>query len=466
MLFAIIELSIKRNSMKSIRKSLSQRMSSELSYQINTHSEQLNQLANKYTLAQKAMIKLVELSAKSDNRVLFVTATGQAEANYYLIWQLCKIKQQKFSHIVIISTDYSQKKGFVTILKSLLKLPSLSLNAQSISELHIPNGKEEDLDFMKSLLVEWIIHHQPSQVIFNITGGTKLISIAQDHIANLSQRFCCVYQSSSTNQLLWFKQNEKNTKTEKLILPKDIKTRIKARGYQYQASENILNIEGVNYVDMLYRMLQEDFAFTQKFISFINYLCFDLMKLNDNQFPKKKQLSRSNVNLYESHLKQLSDVEQPFFSYLPDSQEIAFYSAQAVEYMGGKWFEVLTGYLIFQYFNLKNKSVDIQVGLKFKKESDGNEIDVAFLSDNGYLHFFECKTKNWYSTNTSNPTTTINENLHKLASISSVAGLNSHIYYVSLFEVTQESKKVAKDKNIHVISGEQLLNFAQYMVEE
>ncbi|WP_227430949.1 Card1-like endonuclease domain-containing protein [Psychrobacter sp. I-STPA6b] len=423
----------------------------------------------------KAYIKLNQYLRPSDTKVLFITATAQAEANYYLIWQLIKINEQDIQKIVIISTDFSRKRGFVGQLKSLLSLPPFSLDANLVTELHIPNGKEEtDINFIKNIIIDWIFTHHPKEIIFNITGGTKLISIAQDQVATLSPLYYCAYQSRASNQLIWYNRAYKSKQVEQLVLPEDISTRLKARGYIKQGGTSVLNtLDARDYVSVIHEYLQQDFEKTQSFISFMNYLCHvkvneeinskSMANRQESIFPISIKLNYNEVSRYDDYLSSLSAVDQPYLEYHSEGSKLVIKSEKAVQFLGGEWFEVLVAYFIFLHFSSQKQQVDVQIGLTFSKNSNGNEVDVAYLESNGYFSFLECKTVNWKNNNS--PTTTVNEKLHKLASIASVAGLNSHVYFVSLYGLTPQSMQVAKELNIRIIQGKQLLNFTDSLIK-
>ena len=399
-------------------------------------------------------------------KTLFVTATAQTEANYYLIWHLFKENKTDINNIVIISTEFTRDKGYVDNLTSVLTALQVGSEDSSVSveELHLQHGVEEsNVEAIKDVLLQWIAQNKPTQIIFNITGGTKLMSIAQDQIAQISSRYECVYQSRANSQLVWYNRAS-NHQCYDLVLPENIEARLKGRGYQTVSTETSfldLPAQQYHYINQLYQYMMADFDKAQSLVLLLNALTAGLMKTPEHNFPQTVKVQDSGLlKKCITWLKLLAQAPQPYFSYDSSAGTITWDNKQAVEFVGGKWFEVLTGLLIVQHYIAQEQQVGVQIGLQFKKTSDGNEVDVAYINSS-YLHLFECKTVNWERQD--NPTTKVNADLRKFDSVGQVGGLNTHKYFVSLFDISDKSLAVAKDTGIKVIGGKQLLDFGRYI---
>ena len=85
-------------------------------------------------------------------KTLFVTATAQTEANYYLIWHLFKENNTDIKKIVIISTEFTRTKGYVDNLTSVLSALQVGSEDSSVTieELPLQNGIEEGADVTHS----------------------------------------------------------------------------------------------------------------------------------------------------------------------------------------------------------------------------------------------------------------------------------------------------------------------------
>lgn len=398
-------------------------------------------------------------------KTLFVTATAQTEANYYLIWHLFKANESDVNQIVIISTDFTRKQGYVDNLIKLLTFKELAFDASiQVDVLHLADGIEESsVDAIKEVLLDWLSEHKPTQVIFNITGGTKLISIAQDQIAQLHSHHQCVYQSRNNNQLVWY-NNPPNQQRFDLILPENIIARLKGRGFELRnPATSFLNLPARQFVyaTELSRYMRADFKKARRLVLLLNAL--SAKPLNDKAatYPYTITMEQSSLlNDLESWLKLLAQIEDPYFAYDSQAGTLTWHSKEDAAFVSGRWFEVFVSFLLFSHFAEQKRQVELLIGLEFKRSSDGNEIDVAYL-DQGHLNLFECKTVNWERQ--SNPTNKVNTDLHKLVSVGQVGGLNSHNYFVSLFDISEQSLAVAKDSGVTVVMGRQILDIANYL---
>lgn len=399
-------------------------------------------------------------------KTIFVTATNQTEANYYTIWHLVSANNNDIKLIVVLSTDYTKEKNFVNNLMEALSFLEIGTNIDvEIEELHLPEGIEEkNVQAIKDIINQWIDSNKPQEIIFNVTGGTKLISFAQDQIAATHPNYRCVYQSWTNNQLVWY--NDPKLPLEDITLPENIEARLKAHGYNQISTETAfleLPIEQYHYISQFYKLVKIDLAKAQKLVSYLNFLTsgFD-QKTVTYPYTLEAEKTGGYVPL-AGWLKTLATAAEPFFQIKnidDEKYEITFESQQAAEFVAGKWFEVLVGFLITLHYQKKNLPINIQIGLTFAKSSHGNEIDVAYLLK-GHFYWMECKTVNWLKKDA--PTTQVNNNLHKLSSISQGAGLNSHKFFVSLYDISEQSKKVAEDLDVIVIAGTDLFKFSSLL---
>lgn len=398
-------------------------------------------------------------------KTLFVTATGQTEANYYLIWHLFKVNNTDLKRIVILSTDYTRKSNFVKHLINVLTLPEIGLQADIVvEELHLPDGVEEkNVPAIKQIIETWINVNKPQGIIFNVTGGTKLITIAQDQIARDNSNYQCVYQSRSNNQLVWY--NEPQPSLYNISLPESMTARLKARGYEQIKNQPFLELPVAQwqYVAQMYKLMKIDLNKVQRVVSFLNYVVsqFDVKRVT---YPYTVEIdSSSNYVDLAGWLKTLANLDTPFYRIESTDNKkvkVSFDTQEDAGFVSGLWFEVLVGFLLAGHYQSKETPVDIQLGLTFANNSDGNEIDVAYLLK-GHFYWMECKTVNWSKKDA--PTTQVNNNLHKLSSISQVAGLNSHKFFISLYDISKQSRKVAEDLGVIVIAGNDLFKFSQIL---
>lgn len=383
-------------------------------------------------------------------KTLFVTATAQTLANYHTIWHLANHKTD-IDHIVIISTEFSRKKNFVANLMALLQNNVQFEQNFAVSELFLPNGIEENNLFeIKKLIHDWLIAHQPKSVIFNVTGGTKLISIAQDQLAlQYRANTECIYQNMK-GELVWYLREDPKKSIFKISQPSDIQIYLAAYGYQKLPKETSLlklPAKQLEYILTMLSFLQADFDKACRLVTVLNGCC---AKNDKKQYPYYAKVDNPKID-YSDWLTNLSNLPNAYFEYDSLNQTIRVDSEENLYFVMGNWFEVLVGY---QYLMAFDQKIDIHASVNYTLNKMPNEIDVAFIHG-GYFYYVECKTIKW---NKADGIKDLNRNISHLDSTGDVAGLGSKKVFVSLYPVPDKVILNAHNKNIHIIHGKAILD--------
>nr|WP_309595471.1 DUF1887 family CARF protein [Moraxella osloensis] len=392
-------------------------------------------------------------------KTLFVTATAQTLANYHTIWHLANHKTD-IDHIVIISTEFSRKKNFVKHLTDLLQNNQQFQYSFVIQELFLPNGIEEnDVFAIKSCIQDWLQHNKPKSVIFNVTGGTKLISIAQDQIAQeYPNNIECLYQNMQ-GEIVWYARNNPDLRVFKIDRPSEIEIYMNAYGYQKVAKQTNLNklpARQLEYALKILSYLQNDFDKASRFISFLNACCASHTM---NDYPYTVKIEPRHLKFYQNWLIDLSQLSEPFMVYDDQTQQLTLDNEDDLRFIMGNWFEVLTGYQYLMAHLQKGMKLEIHASVDYTFNESPNEIDIAFVKD-GYFHYVECKTVKW-----KDDTKTVNRNVSHLDSTGEVAGLGSKKTLVSLYPLPYKAKINAQNKDIYIVEGKQILDLNQYLTD-
>lgn len=396
-------------------------------------------------------------------KTLFVTATAQTLANYHTIWHLANHKTD-INHIVIISTEFSRKKNFVANLMTLLQNNVQFDKKFAVSELFLPNGIEESNLFeIKRLLQDWLVSHQPKSVIFNVTGGTKLICIAQDQLATqYRSNIECIYQNMR-GELVWYMREDPKKSIFKITQPSDIQIYLAAYGYQKLPEETSLlklPAKQLEYILKMRSFLQTDFDRACRLVTVLNACCANNTA---HQYPHYAKINNTRTD-YTDWLMALSSLPEPYFVYDETQQQIRIDSEDHLNFIMGNWFEVLVGYQYLMAFEQKypsSRSIDVHASVNYTFNGVPNEIDVAFIHD-GYFYYIECKTVRW---NKEEGIKTVNRNISHLDSTGGVAGLGSKKVFVSLYPVPEKAIVNANNKNVQIIHGKAVLELQSFITQ-
>lgn len=385
-------------------------------------------------------------------RILVLSTTGQPEANLESARYFIENKSS-IDKITVLSSEYMNKEG-----KTKLLVQSLQ-NIQNIEVeiLDIKHGYEESNMFaIQQLILDWANSHAAKDsFIFNITGGTKLISIALDRASMLlgSKRAECFYQSRD-HKVVWYQRQ-----SDKIVYPinnnLNLQQRVVSRGYQITKQQLItdISIEELRYAQELIGLMQSDFNKGRSLCSFINLLA----SVSDER-KSLTLLFEQMKNEQSEVLAELAQVTQNhFFKFDADTKTIKFESEYARDFMKGGWLEVYTGFECFKALMSLNPQAELAVNVELKKNETPNEMDVMFIH-HAHLYCIECKTAK----------TMANENakdvLYKLSALHDFGGVNQKRAVVSLYSLKDYNLTRAQNSDIKIFQEKDLLNLSEQIL--
>ena len=385
-------------------------------------------------------------------RILVLSTTGQPEANLESARYFIENKSS-IDKITVLSSEYMNKEG-----KTKLLVQSLQ-NIQNIEVeiLDIKHGYEESNMFaIQQLILDWANSHAAKDsFIFNLTGGTKLISIALDRASMLlgSKRAECFYQSRD-HKVVWYQRQ-----SDKIVYPinnnLNLQQRVVSRGYQITKQQLItdISIEELRYAQELIGLMQSDFNKGRSLCSFINLLA----SVSDER-KSLTLLFEQMKNEQSEVLAELAQVTQNhFFKFDADTKTIKFESEYARDFMKGGWLEVYTGFECFKALMSLNPQAELAVNVELKKNETPNEMDVMFIH-HAHLYCIECKTAK----------TMANENakdvLYKLSALHDFGGVNQKRAVVSLYSLKDYNLTRAQNSDIKIFQEKDLLNLSEQIL--
>ena len=264
----------------------------------------------------------------------------------------------------------------------------------------------------------WLLQHQDDEIVVNLTGGTKLMSIAAYQIFS-GYGFRCFYQNLNPNQLIWLDD-------ESII--SDIGTKISLERYLKSYQFDVVKKQKLNevhqsykkYTKLIYQELSKAGRWQQT--------CQLISKLNAH--TAKPQLSDlKNFTLdydEESFLTHLS-YETDLFELTAKS--IEWQTEQDRAFIAGGWLEYLTASLLVAE-NIRDISLSVEIAKSTQRvhAKTHQEIDVMAMQQQQLL-IIECKTVNWKNA------TQASEAIYKLSALRDIGGLNTKAVFVSLYDL-------------------------------
>jgi len=324
------------------------------------------------------------------------------------------------------------------------------IEAISLSETHISEWKkvcvdENSLEDFESkanaLLSEWT----HSSFVVNITGGTKIMSLAA--YAYFQDRENCemFYQPLNRNlQRIFSDSGYMEFEISELLTLKEY---MLAHGIDFKYDN--FCVKDYEYNKNVYMNIIKD---NREFIS-------PLVAMQNNSYFRNVFKRRDSLNLEQISDDKFVTPDGNLLDKLAVCETVSKFgfdvhnlSKEDLRYITGGWFEEFVYQKTKEELGLPDENIALNIHIE--KDSDKNELDVIYIKENR-LHVIECKS--FVEGKEGNKV--LNDALYKLQAImKSKFGLNAKSYLYTMSEVTANSAlNRAKEFGIEVVDGKKLL---------
>ena len=367
-------------------------------------------------------------------KLLFCMASGETAAN---INSLNEINPDK---VIVAVTDSMQQNGKAPALINEIKNMGKKVESLAIKDEH-------SLKALNQQYEAWLENHFDDEIIVNITGGTKPMSIAAFTVFG-GYGFRCFYQNLNPSQIIWLDD-------ESIVsgIGQKVPLELYLRSYQFNVDKKIkladISREYKDYADFIHEELSRAgwYEDVSRLISKINAHTSERsirpgelqrFAFNDEEVEILTDLSKATGLLKVKSAKEISF----------DSQDRAF--------LNGGWLEVLVAdSLRGADFRDIYQSVEISKSSQRHNTHTRQEIDVMAMRQDK-LYIIECKTLNWKTASEASAS------IYKLSSLSDIGGLNTHAIFVSLYDLPASAKTRAAEMGIRLICGrDDIINLKQ-----
>lgn len=371
---------------------------------------------------------------------------------------VCLVSGQAAPNLLpVLDENFKPKQ---VILLTSQKMKNASEHLAKVLEKKQIKAKIELLkdEFNFGEMEEQIIHlaeaFDEQSIAVNITGGTKLMSIATQSAFSLIGK-PIFYVDTDTNRILFISKDENGCyiPSVEMNVKNDLDTYLSSYGGEVLSRGSFQKTE--KYLPVLSSFIKQ----------------YDFYKNNIPLINKFGSLSKSNGYKYvlTNQDKKVSSIDK-LLSEL-HSADVIDYQDYEVNFRNYTIFSLLTGGWLEDYAYSEIKSIkhiqDIAINVnvanaKYQKnksenspENKGNknEFDIAFLAKNK-LHIIECKTQLMDKHHADGAKA--DDILYKLETIKDYGGFMTKKCLVSYFEVSEAVKNRAKSLNIEIIQGKDI----------
>ena len=363
------------------------------------------------------------------------------------------ISEQTVPNVQFLKWFFSGQKQTVDLLfmsteKMEEKKKSLNIiNALECSETHIASWKvikveENNVDDVYQKLDDLFSDWQHESFILNMTGGTKLMSLAAYTYFQDKEDIQIFYQPINQNLQRIYPEYQKYSIPDFIT----VEEYMKAHGIDFKYDNFCL--KDYDYNKTVYKnVIEENREFIKPIVAMQNNSYFksifkrkdtiDFLQVPDEKFvtPQGERIDKENV---------CSTISKFGF-------DVTNVSKAELKYITGGWFEEFVYQKIKAELNLADKKIALNVHIE--KENDKNELDVVYIKNN-QLHVIECKS----FLDGEDGSKILTDALYKLqAIIKSKFGLNAKSYLYTQSVITKESAlNRAKEFGIEIVDGTKL----------
>lgn len=227
---------------------------------------------------------------------------------------------------------------------------------------------------------------ETDEIIFNISGGTKIMSLALYAFANIVNQSVNVCYFDTNQNLHWLNKKSKDSVTTKILLEEYIEL----QGQRITSK--------VEYKNVLVKFAK-DLGFVKKnqfkeeWKVFLKDVVAVFRKYRDDKRNEQSIIKILSQRLVKTKGFDLTIIDTTF---LVNYKGVLFFKSSLEEadldffYFNAGWFELLSAQALQKKYSQDNIYLSVKFPYLSNQSSDKNEVDIL-INDNGKLIFIECK---------------------------------------------------------------------------
>jgi hypothetical protein len=345
---------------------------------------------------------------------------------------------------------HSPAKSYQTdCLEAVLKPTGVTVSRWTIQD-------PRDIEHLRDRILELLIARETEDIALNVSGGTRLMSIAAYEIFTEFNK-PVFYVHPQTDDVIWMHRRDLPivNVADRIKLP----AFLRAHGAEVSQQRPASGIP-----PHLRRLTQELISSTEtwsKPLTALNWLAQQAETNLQSPYLTESQRNWRELNALIQRLATEGLLTyQDGYLHFPDENARFF--------VNGGWLEDYTYSLIFGLRKALPKIQDIGHSIEIIRDSTGkavkNELDVAFLYNN-HLYIIECKTKRFLTspeTRLADFDTPGADVLYKLDTLKGIlGGVHTQVMLVSYHSLSTWDKQRAQDLQIATCTSQQLVNLTE-----
>ena len=369
---------------------------------------------------------------------------------------VCLVSAQAAPNLLpILDSAFKPKKAIFLVSKTMKQRAEyLAKTFEKLNvKVKLKNISDEfNFGLMEDEIFKLVEEYENESIALNVTGGTKLMSIAAENAFSALGK-PIFYIDTDSNHILFISKNEEQKWLPNLEMnaTNQIDIYLSAYGSTVLSTQN--PIEREKYLPAIEPFIKNYDNYTQV----IPLLNLHATLSQSNGY--KSEYTKDNKKTGKLDELLLGLDYQGLLNY--DGQTIDFKNREIKTFLNGGWLEDYTYFQLKEIANIEDIACGADVANpKFKlgkneysSENKGNknEFDIVFMAKNK-LHIIECKTQLMDK----NGGIKADDILYKLETLKDYGGLMTKKCLVSYFDVPEQVKNRANFLNIEIIQGKDL----------
>ena len=369
---------------------------------------------------------------------------------------VCLVSAQAAPNLLpILDSAFKPKKAIFLVSKTMKQRAEyLAKTFEKLNvKVKLKNISDEfNFGLMEDEIFKLVEEYENESIALNVTGGTKLMSIAAENAFSALGK-PIFYIDTDSNHILFIYKNEEQKWLPNLEMKAKNKIDIYLSAYGSTVLSTQNPIERKKYLPAIEPFIKNYDNYTQV----IPLLNLHATLSQSNGY--KSEYTKDNKKTGKLDELLLGLDYQGLLNY--DGQTIDFKNREIKTFLNGGWLEDYTYFQLKEIANIEDIACGADVANpKFKlgkneysSENKGNknEFDIVFMAKNK-LHIIECKTQLMDK----NGGVKADDILYKLETLKDYGGLMTKKCLVSYFEVPEQVKNRANFLNIEIIQGKDL----------
>ena len=352
-----------------------------------------------------------------------------------------QLKPQKV--VLVVSTKMQRRADHLT---SVFKESAIQVSVCTL-------GNEHDFHQTENELLDLAAEIAGDEIALNITGGTKLMSIAAQSVAQASG-WRMFYVDADTDRVVWLGKDAPPAQP----LAQQLKLRHYLRSYGFELTQKPARPQATAAQQTLTQNLTQQVASLKDALADLNWLAQNAEErrnLSVQLDPRQLDSRSLDVLLRDFEGAQALTLKGDHIHFAGDAMR---------DFVKGGWLELHAIQAVHEVtgsLNIRDKAMGLEV--QDQATQTRNELDIAFMARNR-LFVIECKTaridKPQGNADRAAPPKA-NDTLFKLSeNCRRIGGYGTRGMLVSYRELREPELKLARALNIEVVAGRQIADLS------